>query len=182
MTGVMPTASGRLGLVGAAGREYDRRHHERRHDPHPVPKAVRLDGRAGRALRRDRPPPGAGRGGCAQQEAEHRRDRRRRHGGREPEGLREREHRRPLRRRPAATRRRPSRSTRRRSVLHRLPGDAREAEGHRRGGDRDAGPHARGDHHGRHAGRQARLLPEAADPHGLRGPQDHRGGRGEPKA
>ena len=34
-------------------------------------------------------------------------------------------------------------------LLHRLPRDAREGEGHRRRGHRDAGPHARHDHDGR---------------------------------
>ena len=60
-------------------------------------------------------------------------------------------------------------------LLHRLPRDAREGEGHRRGGDRDAGPHARHDHDGRHAGRQARVLPEAADAHRVRGARHDRG-------
>ena len=61
-------------------------------------------------------------------------------------------------------------------VLHRLPRDAREGEGHRRRDHRDAGPHARHDHDGRVAGRQARVLPEAIDAHRLRG-ACHHGGR-----
>ena len=43
-------------------------------------------------------------------------------------------------------------------------------------GDRDARPHARGDHDGRHPRGQARLLPEASDPRCLRG-QDADQGR-----
>ena len=44
----------------------------------------------------------------------------------------------------------------------RLSRDAREAEGHRRGRHRDAGPHARADRHAGHGPRQARLRAEAA--------------------
>ena len=63
-------------------------------------------------------------------------------------------------------------------VLRRLPRDARQAEGHRRRGGRHARPHARGDLDGRHAGRQARLLPEAADARRLRGPHAGPGRQG----
>ena len=49
-------------------------------------------------------------------------------------------------------------------VLPRLPRDARQGEGHRRRDHRDAGPHARRDHVP-DAGRQARVLREAADAH-----------------
>ena len=60
----------------------------------------------------------------------------------------------------------------------RIPADAGPAEGHRWRRDRDARPHPRGDLHGGHEGRQARLLPEAADPRHLRGPRAGPGGQG----
>ena len=46
--------------------------------------------------------------------------------------------------------------------ISRLPRDAREAEGHRRGRHRDAGPHARADRVDGDGSRQARLRAEAA--------------------
>ena len=49
-------------------------------------------------------------------------------------------------------------------ALHRLPPDARAAEGHRRGRRRHARSHARADRHGRARSRQARLRAEAAEP------------------
>ena len=60
--------------------------------------------------------------------------------------------------------------------LQRLPRDAGEAEGHRRGARRDARSHARRDRDGRDAARQARLRAEAADAHHQRGARADRGG------
>ena len=62
--------------------------------------------------------------------------------------------------------------------LRRLPRDARPAEGHRRRGRGHARPHPRGDLDGRDEGRQARLLPEAADARRLRIAHDGPGGQG----
>ena len=147
---------------------------ERRLDPERFPQAIHVDGRDGGAVGGHRAQPRAG-AGRAQQQAEPRRDRHRRHGRLEPQGLRRREHRRPVRRGPCL-RREDHRALPERQGLSRLQGDAREGEGHRRRDHRDAGPHARRDHDGRAAGRQARVLPEAADPHRARGAHDHRGG------
>ena len=68
------------------------------------------------------------------------------------------------RRRTAATMRKPVRRPEPAEAeeVPRLPRDAREAEGHRRGRHRDAGPHARADRHAGHGPRQARLRAEAA--------------------
>ena len=65
-----------------------------------------------------------------------------------------------------------------REVLYGLSRDARPAEGHRGCGDRDARPHACGDHDGRDSRRQARLLPEAPDSRCLRGPDADQGSTG----
>ena len=149
-------------------------HHERQLETDRVPPALRHDVRPGRGFGRHPPRPGAG-GAGAEQQAEHRRDRGRRHGDRQPEVLRGREHRRPVRRRQRLLGE-DRRAFPEGQVLQGLPGDARQGEGHRRGDHRDAGSHPRRHHDGGPGGRQARVLPEAADAHGGRGPQDHRGG------
>ena len=124
------------------------------------------------------PPPRARPGtDAAERQARHRRHRRRRHGGGEPARARIREHRRPVRRR-SGLRGRDDQALPGGQGLHRLPRDARKAEGHRRRGHRHAGPHPRRHHDGRDRGRQARLLPEAADARRLRGPAARPGGQG----
>ena len=64
-------------------------------------------------------------------------------------------------------------------ALPRLPRDARQAEGHRRGGRRDAGPHARRRRDGGDGCEEARLRAEAADLVGRGSAQAGQEGEGE---
>ena len=113
----------------------------------------------------------------AQREDEHRRHRHRRHGRRQPGQPRGREYRRPVRRR-SCLRRTHHPAVSPGEDLQGLSPDAGKAEGHRRRGDRHARSYACRDRHGGHQGRQARLLPETADAHGLRSPHARPGGQG----
>ena len=107
---------------------------------------------------------------AAQREAEHRRDRHRRPGRRRDPRHGHREHRRPLRRRLEQGGGHVQGLPEGRAVprLSRAPG---QAEGHRRGDDRHAGPHARPDHDRGPPRREARLRREADGPLHRGGPR-----------
>ncbi|CAA9421791.1 MAG: Putative NADH-dependent dehydrogenase, partial [uncultured Phycisphaerae bacterium] len=129
--------------------------------------------RGGRGGRGAGVPDGRAKPGVRRQRAAERgRDRLRRQGGGRRQRRQRAERRRAVRRRRGPRRRR-VRALPRRPPLRRLPQDAGEGgEAHRRGDGLDARPHARAGGGAGDADGQARVLPEAADAHAVRGPAD----------